>query len=308
MSHALENIIEALKIIDSMGTYPAQKVNTPYLLLDNIAGFDKFRETAFADEQSREVFDWVYKYRIVSAAFGNDCYPIPGAPITPEYWKELTERAKSMTEGFAEGDYIIDRIDTWLLESYRLEGRCEVEPGDVVLDCGAHVGNTALYFAQKTGDTGHVYAFEPMPDAFTLLEKNTGQLSNVSPVNSAVLDKQGIVKFSEMGAGSAPVEGWHSAPVVPAYATSIDAFVRDQHIEKVDFIKMDIEGGEAAALEGARETITRWKPKMAISVYHKALDICELPLLIKSILPEYSFSMRHHTHIGWETVLYCYCA
>ncbi len=307
MSPMLANIIEALKIIDSMG-YPSKHMDTPYLNLNNLAFFDNFRATFFSDTESQLLFDWLCKYRIIVSAFGHDAYAIPGAPITFEEWERLKERAQAMTEGFAKGDYLIDRIDTWLLESYRLAGRCEVEQGDIVLDCGAHVGSTALYFSQKAGDAGHVYAFEPMPEEFKLLTENVGRLSNVSPVNAAVLDAKGIREFSVRGAASQVANGNSKYPIVPVYTVSLDDFVFQQGLKKVDFIKMDIEGGEAAALKGAKRTITAFKPKMAISVYHKAMDIVELPMMIKEILPHYSFSLRHFTHKDWETVLYCYFA
>lgn len=307
MSHMLSNIIEALSIINAMNKYPVYIADTEYLNLNNLAEFDECRANFFADEQSRQVFDWACKYRIISEVMGDDYYAIPGAPITLEQWRELEERVNTMTGVGVEGDYIIDRIDTWLLESYSLEGHCEVRPGDVVLDCGAHVGNTAVYFSQKTGERGHVYAFEPMPDAFTQLKKNVGHLANVSPVNSAVLKAKGIAEFSMMGAASRLAREARNYPVVPVYTVSIDEFVSMQHIENVDFIKMDIEGGETAALQGAQDTITRCKPKMAIAVYHEEMDLVSIPMLIKKILPEYSFSLRQYMHINCETVLYCYC-
>lgn len=74
--------------------------------------------------------------------------------------------------------------------------------------------------------------------------------------------------------------------------------------EQVTFIKMDIEGAEYEALLGARKTILKYKPKLAICVYHKAEDIWKLPGLIHQFNPEYVFYFRHYSFADNETVLY----
>lgn len=72
----------------------------------------------------------------------------------------------------------------------------------------------------------------------------------------------------------------------------------------VTFLKMDIEGAEKEALLGARKTIKRCRPKLAISVYHKPEDIWELPELILDIYPDYELYIRHYSLRDAETVLY----
>ena len=82
---------------------------------------------------------------------------------------------------------------------------------------------------------------------------------------------------------------------------SIDDMVGD---DKVTFIKMDIEGAEMEALEGAKQTIERNRPKLAISIYHKEEDLWEIPFYILSKYPWYKIYMRHYTLTTNETVLY----
>jgi hypothetical protein len=89
-----------------------------------------------------------------------------------------------------------------------------------------------------------------------------------------------------------------------AETISIDDYVARQGLTRVDFIKMDIEGAEDAALSGAAETIRRFRPKLAISAYHKPDDMIVLPRRIRSILPAYSFYLEHYTIHQEETVLY----
>ena len=97
-------------------------------------------------------------------------------------------------------------------------------------------------------------------------------------------------------------------PLMPggnqAETLTIDDLVARENLARVDFIKMDIEGAELAALQGARHTIQRFKPKLAISVYHRPHDLFEVPRLIQQLNESYEFFLDHHTIHQEETVLY----
>ena len=85
--------------------------------------------------------------------------------------------------------------------------------------------------------------------------------------------------------------------------TSIDEILKGS---RASFIKMDIEGAEFKAIIGAKETIRKWNPRLAICVYHKPEDILEIPLLLLEIKPDYKFAIRQYASSGGETVLYAY--
>ena len=86
----------------------------------------------------------------------------------------------------------------------------------------------------------------------------------------------------------------------------IDTLVNHGIIERVDFIKMDIEGSEYDALKGAVSTIKKFQPKLAISLYHINDDFHRIPILLKNCNPNYKFRLGHYTIHGEETVLYAY--
>ncbi|HEY8097641.1 MAG TPA: FkbM family methyltransferase, partial [Methylobacter sp.] len=75
-------------------------------------------------------------------------------------------------------------------------------------------------------------------------------------------------------------------------------------IPRVDFIKMDIEGAELAALKGASESIQKFKPRLAISLYHRLSDFIDIPSEIRRLHPEYRFYLGHHSVHQEETILY----
>ena len=85
---------------------------------------------------------------------------------------------------------------------------------------------------------------------------------------------------------------------------SIDHLVASGRIEKVDFIKMDIEAAELNALKGAEQTIRRFKPKLAITVYHSIKDFWEIPEWLDRLGLGYKFYLRHFTIHAEETVLF----
>ncbi len=188
-----------------------------------------------------------------------------------------------------------------------------LEPGDVVLDAGAGVGDTVVYFAsivsQKSG--GKIYTFDIHKDNFECLENQLQQNLHlqdfITPVLRAVWDKDGVkLLASEPGVGSGIVrKNPRNDHNIEVTTIKIDSFVKENNLTKVDMIKMDIEGAEVPALEGARETIKKYKPKLAICVYHKDSDLWLIPNLINEIRDDYEFYLDSYTGFGGETILYC---
>lgn len=96
---------------------------------------------------------------------------------------------------------------------------------------------------------------------------------------------------------------------MPVSTLSIDAFVDQEKLDKLDLIKMDIECAELPSLRGAVNAIRRFKPKLAISVYHNPRDLIEIPFFIRSLNEKFGLNYKmfldHFTIHGEETVLFC---
>lgn len=182
------------------------------------------------------------------------------------------------------------------------------EKGDYVIDGGASLGDTSLAFGASVGSKGYVYLFEILESHIKICEENLRQnegLSRFKLLRYGLSDKMKAACPCETANSSSFDFGFELNDDDPRFAlTTIDQLVLAGEVERVDFIKMDIEGSELRALKGAENTLRRFKPKLAISLYHKIKDFYEIPLYLDGLGLGYRFYLDHYTiHVG-ETVLY----
>ncbi len=161
--------------------------------------------------------------------------------------------------------------------------------GSVVIDGGACEGSTSVKFT----DMGcNVYAFEMDRENFKLAEKiakekkfiveNLGLGSYKHKILYTHNVKHiGITRESEFGTETADI-------------ITLDEYVSNHKISKVDFIKLDTEGAELDILKGAQNVIYDKKPILAVSVYHKPEHIWEIAKYLKFIRPDHNFALRHY--------------
>ncbi len=163
--------------------------------------------------------------------------------------------------------YLVERI-AWT-GSYEPELqhyiRSNLTPGAVALDIGANVGAVSLGLAKQAGPGGRIHAFEPAPPNRERLEANlalnTGLARSVEVHPFALGDTSGTLYWHEEPGN--PGNGWlrHSGDV-PVPVRTLDDVVPDLGIDRLDFIKIDVEGMEEPVLRGAARTLRRWKPAL----------------------------------------------
>jgi FkbM family methyltransferase len=166
----------------------------------------------------------------------------------------------------------------------------------VVIDAGANMGIFSI-FAASLAPRGKIYAFEPVRGTFKSLVKNIQEYSNVALINKGLGDRTARKKILNLGVGD---EGsvMEDSPfyknskdrkgiLEDVEVTTIDDFVKENNLPRVDFIKIDTEGYEANILRGAAETIKKFKPVIAMSAYHNPGDKKDLPRIVQSLVPEY---------------------
>lgn len=171
-------------------------------------------------------------------------------------------------------------------------------PGDTVIDAGAFRGHTSARFAWQMRGRGTLVALEPSLDNFRRLARLP--LPGLVPLCLGVWHEHATLRFAEDGASSRVREdGGATIHVAP-----IDGIVEQLGLKRVDLIKLDVEGAERRALEGAAETLRRFRPKVLLSIYHRREDPWALPLQLRALCPDYDFYVGHHGPYHTETDVY----
>ena len=163
-----------------------------------------------------------------------------------------------------------------------------IEPEDVVIDAGSWIGDFAAYASCQGATT---YAFEPHPFTYKILCETAQMNSNIIPVNKGLGDSNEEIPFfthDDRSIGNTFVQSAKGDNAeLKLTVTTLDDFVEENNLKKVDFIKSDIEGFERNLLRGAKNTLKRFSPKLAISTYHLPDDPQVLQEIILDTNPNY---------------------
>lgn len=277
-----------------------------------------------ADDASRELLDRLILYRLLSH------HHVRVLDDAAAHWRSR-QQAKATQVGTSgekgvfgqfgifelpfEGERI--RLSAWFInvaasffikQYYFERGGVSIKPrpGDHLIDAGACFGDTALAFAASAGSAGHVYAFDMVPTHCRIMQRNLDM--NPSLAGRITLLPCGLSAI-DRNAGTTPVEDIGINPAAHLDLDNypvrrIDSLVDEGIIERVDFIKMDVEGSELDALCGAEESLKRWRPRLAISIYHRPEDYFSIIRYLSWLDLGYSFFIDHYTIHSEETVLY----
>lgn len=201
------------------------------------------------------------------------------------YESLIDEKSKQTFCGYWLGN-ICNRFDELVYSDtphYILEGFIPND-GAIVIDGGACDGGSAAIFS----DMGYkVYSFELDRANFESV-RQLAERKNFVVENYGLGAAKGELRYNPNGGGSVIVTNGSAV----AKITTIDSYVREQRLPRVDFIKLDVEGAELDVLKGAAAVIARYKPILALSAYHKWDDFWTLMNFVKSIRSDYEFAMR----------------
>lgn len=177
----------------------------------------------------------------------------------------------------------------------------KLNENEIFMDLGAYDGDTVREFLAATdGKYEKIIAVEADEKNYRKLTDKTREVKNIQTHNLAVWDKKEILFFEKKKGRNSKLS---SSGKVEVQADSVDNILNG---EKITVLKMDIEGSEEKALEGARNTIMAHKPKLYVCAYHRNDDMFRLPLKINEICKGYKFYFCHHPYIpAWESNFYC---
>ncbi|HEV2678195.1 MAG TPA: FkbM family methyltransferase [Aliidongia sp.] len=183
-------------------------------------------------------------------------------------------------------------------EMYFGSGIFPLSHSEILVDGGAFDGDSIRAFDRFTGgEATHIHAFEPDGQSAAALRHNFAGRSNLTLVEAGLWSETTRLSFRSDGSlgSNLSTAGTITVPVV-----ALD----DRGIDDATLIKLDIEGAEVPALNGARDTIRRCAPKLAVCAYHLADDLLQIPRTILAIRPEYRLFLRHYSPWMTDTVVY----
>ncbi|MDR1614937.1 MAG: FkbM family methyltransferase [Campylobacteraceae bacterium] len=169
-----------------------------------------------------------------------------------------------------------------------------VKEGDIVIDVGAWIGDFSAYATSKGAVA---YAFEPVHDTFQIL-KETVKLNNnkIYPIQKGLGDKEcELLIYKDLyNSGTNTIIPKENRTKETIAITTLDKFVKENNINRIDFIKADIEGAERDMLKGAAWVLKNFAPKLAICTYHLPDDPQVLEKLILEANPNYTVKHLRH--------------
>ena len=186
---------------------------------------------------------------------------------------------------------------TLILDRQYFEDFMPLVAGEVFVDGGSFDGQTALAFRDRCPGYQSMYLFEPSPAPMAIAQQSLSALPRVEFINKGLFDSQTRLRF-DANAGSA-------SRVSDAGSSEIDVTTLDLAVrEPVSFVKLDVEGAECRALQGAKRHILQDHPKLAVCVYHQQSDFWRVPTIILNLRNDYDVYLRHYTEGVLETVMF----
>jgi len=162
------------------------------------------------------------------------------------------------------------------------------------LDGGGYVGDTLPQIIDNFPDFKEIYLVEPNLLHINIAKRDFGDMKNIHFINC------GLSNITNDSLDTNTQENNCNHNYQAVHLNTIDNIIKD----KIDFIKLDIEGAEQDAIEGAKETIKKYTPILAICIYHKAEDWYKVPQKVLAINDNYKIYLRHYMEGIFETVMY----
>jgi FkbM family methyltransferase len=168
---------------------------------------------------------------------------------------------------------------------------------EVFVDGGGYDGQTTLAFASRAPNYQRIYYFEPNPSMMEVSKQTLAQLPRIQYIQKGLYSCNGVMQFDSSGGSASRISGTGQ--------DVIDVIALDNAVsEPVTFIKLDIEGAESRAIDGAANQIRRHTPTLAVCVYHNQADFWRIPRRVLDLNDRYKIYLRHYSEGILETVMF----
>ena len=272
---ARSEVLHTIRTVDAECELYAPDVPVFGDTLFNRAFFEEHREdfaaayALLADEESRHIFEEVIRYKLTGRIFHL-------------FAAESDKRA----------------VYTELLDAATIRS---------AVDLGAYNGDTIRELSAYAPHLDTVFAMEPDRRNYRKLceyGEGLGDTVKLHTVQAAAWSEKTVLRFGDEGNRNASLSATGNATRI----TEIEALPPDEFVgeHRVDYVKYDVEGAEAEALEGTQQTIVRDRPRLLVSLYHRSEDMYALPLQIHAMRPDYRFYLRRYPYVpAWDLNLIC---
>ena len=169
----------------------------------------------------------------------------------------------------------------------------ELSNYEIVVDGGAYTGDTLIEYQKKFSTFKEYHAFEPSFNNYLQLSTNSN-LKNIFKYNKGLGLSNDILLFND-GVAESSTSSFLKTTFNQNNLKEVQIVRLDDLIDEVSFIKLDIEGAELDALIGSASLISRFKPKIAVCIYHKFEYLWQIQEFLFSIRSDYKFSIRYHS-------------
>lgn len=275
--------------------------------------YDDFNVVLAFATHLENVIENIKKINSEHKVFAPDVPVAGGGLFTREYVKEHNDDFDFVYEHLADEKSKKDYIDILNFKvsgkvDYLLNSFCEKESiyrnilrlndSESIVDLGAYDGDTIREFTAYTkGKYSKIIALEPDAKSYKKLIKNTAEMKNLETYNMGAWNEKDTLIFAKEQSRNSHI----SASGVPVKVTDIDSLID----YPVTMIKMDIEGSEMKALDGAKRIIKTYLPKLYVCAYHRNEDLFALGKKILSLNDKYTLYFRHSVYIpAWESNFY----
>jgi len=255
----------------------------------------------FGEKIARNDFILGYKkyYKIIENSYGKfDYFDFYGIKV-PKVDKDTANFVREFLDIIYPVIFNYYHIDVWGEGPY-IYGPVSIKKGDIIIDAGANIG---LFSAVASYLGGIVYSFEPVNEIIkNYLEKTAKLNKNINIVPFALSNKNGKTEINispdNIGQSSLILKPKNFQKQIINTVT-LDDWIKQNNIQRIDFIKADIEGAERLMIEGAKWVLNTYGPKLSICIYHLIDDKEVLTRLIKKANPNYKIEYRWGKLYAW---------